>query len=91
MWRAAFVDDLHVGGLVGAVQHVAASMAIEIAIAEHELALLVQMVEHHAGGRVLIGERSRTRTGLGIGVSVGESEQRSDEAGPDGQCAARRG
>ena len=77
MRRTAVLDDLVIACLVVAVQHVAAGAGIGVAEADHEPASLVHVVEHDAGRRMLVGER--TRTGVRVG-DAGDSSQRGSQA-----------
>lgn len=90
MRRAAIVDDLLVAGRLLAVQHAAAGETAGIAEAEHDLAGLVQMIEHHSGRRVLVGKRtgSRTRIGVSGGYEARERKLRDKECAPEFQRAA---
>jgi hypothetical protein len=91
MRRAAIVDDLLVAGRLLAVQHAAAGETAGIAEAEHDLAGLVQMIEHHAGRSVLVGKRagSRTRIGVSGGCEARERSCETESARPS--SSARHG
>ena len=84
MPRAAMVDDILVVDGFETVQHVAAGEAAGIAEADHDLALLMHVVEIHAGRGVLVGQKRLTGHRIGVGHGSGERER-----GAQAKCERR--